>query len=209
MQEVNLYQPVSKRIRGALSGSSSRATLVVIVTALAGLWAFAWWQVGQLEKAAAVVRNQERAQAAMSAAAGPQLDGLTDEELEALIASLSTSVETKSRALSLLSGEDSSRLGFSARLRAFGTRHVAGIWLEHLTLGAGVQSIGISGSTLAPELVPRYLQSLAADPALKGGQIDEFVIEKPAKPRGAGGLTFKAGHRGLVAQADKTDEEST
>jgi hypothetical protein len=173
------------------------------------MWAFAWWQVSELEKASAVVRNQERAQAIMSAAAGPQLDGLTDEQLETLIASLSASVETKSRALSLLSAESASRAGFSARLRAFGTRHVDGIWLEHLTLGSGVQSIGISGSTLAPELVPRYLQSLAADPALKGGQIDEFVIEKPAKPRQAGGLTFKAGHRGLVAHAEKADEESS
>lgn len=202
MQEINLYQPVSKRIRGALSGSSSRTTLLVITLALAGLWAYAAWQVEELGKAAVVIRDQQQAQAAMSAAAGPQLDALTDEELGALVVRLSTSVDAKSRAQALLAAETQIRAGFSARLRAFGTRHVEGIWLEHLTFGARVESIGMSGSTMAPELVPRYLQSLAADPALKGGQIDEFVIEKPAKPKAGGGLSFKAGHRGLVTHAE-------
>ena len=203
MQEINLYQPVSKRIRGALSGNSSRATLVVITLALAGLWGYATWQVEELDKVVVVIRNQQQARVAMSAASGPQLDALTDEELDALVARLASSVDAKSRAQSLLAAETQIRPGFSARLRAFGTRHVDGIWLEHLSFGAQVESIGMSGSTLAPELVPRYLQSLAADPALKGGQIDEFVIEKSAKPRVGGGLTFKAGHRGLV-----THEES-
>jgi hypothetical protein len=199
MQEINLYQPVSKRIRGALSGSSGRATLILMTLALAGLWGYAAWQVEQLGKAIVVIRDQQQAQAAMSAGAGPQLDALTDEELAALVARLSGSVDAKSRAQALLAAESQIRAGFSARLRAFGTRHVDGIWLEHLTFGARVESIGMSGSTLAPELVPRYLQSLAADPALQGGQIDEFVIEKPAKPKPGGGLSFKAGHRGLVA----------
>jgi hypothetical protein len=208
VQEVNLYQPVSKGVRGALSVASSRATLLVISLALAGIWGFATWQVQKLEKATAVIRNQQQAQAAMSASAGPQLDGLTDEELEALVTRLSASVESKSRALSLLAGESSGRTGFSTRLRAFGTRHVEGIWLEHLTLGDSAESIGMSGSTLAPELVPRYLQSLAGDPALKGGRIDEFVIEKP-KSKAASGLTFKAGRRGLVAHTEPETGESS
>jgi competence protein ComEC len=75
-----------------------------------------------------------------------------------------------------------------------------------LTFGATVESVGVSGSTLSPDVVPRYLRSLASDPALKGGQIDEFVIEK-SKTR----LQFRAGRHGLVAppKADvsQTDEE--
>ena len=208
MQEVNLYQPVSKGVRGALSAASSRATLLLIALALGGIWGFASWQVQELEKATAVIRNQQQAQAAMSAAAGPQLEALSDEELEALVARLSASIDSKSRALTLLAADSGGRGGFSARLRAFGTRHVEGIWLEHLTLGASAESIGMSGSTLAPELVPRYLQSLAGDPALKGGRIDEFVIEK-AKAKAAGGLRFKAGRRGLVAHAASEGEESS
>lgn len=217
MQEINLYQPVSKGVRGALSASSSRATLLLIAVTLSAIWGIASWQVDHLRKAASAVRAQQQAQAAMTAAAGPQLDALSDEEIEALVAKLSASVETKSRAMALLAGESASHAAFSARLRAFGTRHIEGIWLEHLTFGAGAESISLSGSTLAPEFVPRYLKSLAADPALKGGQIDEFVIEKPVPDKNSGKhasadgrLTFKAGHRGLEPRdLAAVGEEST
>jgi len=211
MQEINLYQPVSKGVRGLLSASSARASLLAVAVALAGLWGFADWQVSKLLIATQVVRNQLQAQAAMSAAEGPELQGLGDDQLNELIGRLDAQVAAKSRAVALLSGESAaSGHGFATRLRAFGDRHIDGIWLDHLTLGADVSSVAISGSTLSPDSVPLYLRSLAADPALKGGQIDEFIIEKPkAKAASAGRLTFKAGHRGLVTRDVPVDEEKT
>jgi len=202
MQEVNLYQPVSKGVRGVLSASSTQGIFILVSATLLGLWAFAWWQVGRLETVAQLVRDQQLAQAALSAAQGPQLDGLSDEDLEALLTRLGEDVDFKSRALVMLSSE-SQQAGFSARLRAFGTRHIDGIWLDRLTLGATVESVSVSGSTLSPDVVPRYLRSLATDPALKGGQIDEFIIEKSP-----GRLMFRAGHRGLVVP-EKPDEENS
>ena len=85
MQEINLYQPVSKGVRGMLSARSTSMVFGIVGVTLAGLWGFAWWQLDKLQGAAQVVRNQQQAQAAMIAAQGPQLDGLTDEELTALI----------------------------------------------------------------------------------------------------------------------------
>lgn len=204
MQEVNLYQPVSKGVRGALSASSTRAILVLVCATLAGLWGFAYWQVGRLDTAAQLVRDQQQAQAALSAAQGPQLDGLSDEDLDALLTRLGEDVDTKSRALAMLNSESALQpAGFSTRLRAFGTRHIDGIWLDRLTLGATVESVSLSGSTLSPDVVPRYLRSLAADPALKGGQIDEFIIEKSP-----GRLMFRAGHQGLVIPEKPAEEKS-
>lgn len=212
MQEINLYQPVSKGVRGALSASSTRTTLLVVGASLLALWGFADWQVTHLRAATQVVRNQLAAQQAMSDAQGPELQALNDDQINALLAHLESQINAKSRAVALLSGESTATgHGFAARLRAFGERHIDGIWLDHLTLGADVSSVSISGSTLSPDSVPRYLRSLAADPALKGGQIDEFIIEKPVKGKStsAGRLTFKAGHRGLVQQAAPGDEENT
>jgi hypothetical protein len=37
MQEINLYQPVSKGVRGALSASSTATTLAVVGATLLGL----------------------------------------------------------------------------------------------------------------------------------------------------------------------------
>ena len=202
MQEINLYQPASKGVRGMLSARSTTMVFSIVGVTLVGLWGFAWYQLNNLQDAVQVVRNQQQAQAAMAAAQGPQLDALTDEELDALIARLTSSVESKSRAVAMLGNEGNRRPGFSTRLRAFGTRHIDGIWLDRLTLGSSVESVAVSGSTLTPESVPLYLRSLATDPALAGGQIDDFIIEKPRFKDGkripnAGRLSFRAGHRGL------------
>jgi len=211
MQEINLYQPAAKGVRGALSASSTGTTLILVCATLAGLWGFAYWQTRKLEAAAMVVRNQQQAQAAMSAAQGPQLAGLTDEELAALLLKLGNDVENKSRALAMLNEESQRRIGgFSSRLRAFGSRHIEGIWLDRLTLGSNVEAVSVSGSTVSPDSVPLYLRSLAQDPALKGGQIDEFVIERPRDKKGGGGgrLSFRAGHRGLTHPAPADEEKS-
>ena len=217
MQEINLYQPVSKGVRGMLGARSTAVVLGVVGAFLVGLWGFGWWQVDKLRDAVQVVRNQQAAQAAMLAAQGPQLDALTDEELDALITKLADSVDSKSRAITLLSNESSGGLhGFSARLRAFGARHIDGIWLDRLMLGANVDAVSVSGSTLSPDSVPRYLRSLAQDPALKGGKIDEFIIEQPRKKGGdgkpittSGRLSFTAGNRGLSVPAPTTTEEES
>lgn len=211
MQEVNLYQPAAKGVRGALSAGSTRNILLLVATTLLGMWAFAWWQVGRLNDATLVVRNQQQAQAAMSAAQGPQLDALGDDELTALNSRLTASIDAKSYALALIAGDSQQPVvGFSARLRAFGERHIEGVWLDHLTLGSTVDSVSISGSAVSPDSVPRYLRSLAQDPALKGGQIDEFIIEQPHSKTQGGRLSFRAGQRGLAPLEPKTaDEESS
>src|SRR5262245_11149624 len=110
MQEINLYQPKSKGVRGMLSARSTAVVFGIVGVTLAGLWGFAWWQLDKLQDAAQVVRNQQQAQAAMVAAQGPQLDNLTDEELDALIVTLTASVDSKSRAINLLANESASGL---------------------------------------------------------------------------------------------------
>ena len=211
LQEINLYQPVAKGVRGALSAKSAATTLTIIAAALAGIRGFAFWQTARLQSAAQLVRNQRRAQAAMSAAQGPQLNALSDDDLAALVSRLGSDFDNKSRALALLNGQAQRELGgFSSRLRAFGARHIDGIWLDHLTFGSQAESITVSGSTVSADTVPRYLRSLAQDPALIGGQIDEFVIEKSkiTKLAGGGALSFRAGHSGLLSHDVPEGEKS-
>jgi hypothetical protein len=212
MQEINLYQPVSKGVRGMLSARSTAMVFGIVGATLLGLWGFACWQVDKMRDAAQVVQNQQAAQAAMAAAQGPQLDGLSDEDLDALIARLGDAVYYKSCAVDKLAEESLIGAAFSPRLRAFGTRHIDGIWLDRLMLGPSVEYVSVSGSTLSPDSVPRYLRSLAQDPALKGGKIDQFVIEKARRkdkqghviPSG-GRLSFTAGHHELEMPANTDD----
>lgn len=217
MQEINLYQPVSKGVRGMLSASSTGFVFAIVGATLLALWGFAWWQVDKLQDAAQVVRNQQQAQQAMAAAQGPQLDALSDEELDALIVQLDAAVYSKSCAVDTLADESRRGVpGFSTRLRAFGQRHIDGIWLDRLMLGPENQFVSVSGSALSPDTVPRYLRSLAQDPALKGGKIDEFLIEKPRRTREdgktvrfRGPLSFTAGHQDLKMPESPDEGEKT
>ena len=147
------------------------------------LWGFADWQVDHLRTAMQVVRNQLAAQEAMSAAQGPELQGLDDEQLNALNARLEAQIATQDSRRALLSGESggatASRRGCvhsaSATSTASGSitsRSAPDVELrEHLGFDA------VTGLRAA---LPACL---AADPALKGGQIDEFIIEKPREGR--------------------------
>lgn len=217
MQEVNLYQPVSKGVRGMLSARSTATVFGIVGVTLAGIWGFAWWQLDKLDATAQVVRNQQQAQQVMAAAQGPQLDALTDEDLDALVQQLGDAVYSKTCAVDKLADESLRGVpGFSTRLRAFGLRHIEGIWLDRLMLGPEVQYVSVSGSALTPETVPRYLRSLAQDPALKGGKFDEFIIEKPHRKNEDGKtvtingrLSFTAGHHVLKRAEPAGDEEST
>ena len=87
------------------------------------------------------------------------------------------------------------------------------MWLDHLTLGGSANALSLSGTTMNATLVPQYLHNLAADPALRGAQIDEFVIEQPApKSAQAGsGLRFRASNQMLVPKdpEPKSTEEQT
>jgi hypothetical protein len=199
MQQINLHQPVVRRKQGTLSAQTACAALLTIVLALAGIWAFAWWQLHGMGREVDLARAQQQAQRAQQAAQTAQLDALSQEELDLLTAKLSAAIEVKSRAMTLIQSESSVRAGFAERLAALATRHVDGIWLDQLTLGASRDAMSLSGSALTPDLVPRYLQSLAGDPALRGGEIDNFVIDRlPASRQGgASQLHFHAATRAL------------
>ena len=52
--------------------------------------------------------------------------------------------------------------------------------------------LSIGGVALEPELVPRYLQALATEPALAGVRFNDFTIERPSHESSERGFVFKA-----------------
>jgi len=202
IQQVNLYQPVW-RAPVLLTARSAGVAMLTIVVALLGMWGFAWWQLHGMRSEAEVARMQGEARRRLEAVRMADLDSLSPEELEQKITALDASVAVKTRAIQTLDTEAASSADFSERLAALSRRHVDGVWLEHLTLGSSRDSMSLTGAALAPDLVPRYLQSLADDPALSGGEIDNFVIDRPEPgvKHGAAHLRFRASTRALQPAA--------
>lgn len=194
MQQVNLFQAAARPTRNLLDARSAGIGLATIGSALLAMWGFALWQLQGMRAELALLHDQLAAQEAMAEAQNAQLDALSQEELDALAMRLTAEISAKSQALSVLNAEGGNPAAFSSRLAALSARHVNGVWLDHLTLGSRRDTMSLSGGALSPDLVPAYLQSLAQDPALQGGAIDNFVIDRPAdaNPRLAPHLRFRA-----------------
>jgi hypothetical protein len=208
MQQVNLYQPIAKGPQGTLSSRTAIRILVMVVVTLAGLWGFSQWQVSRLQKGVDAVRVQHQAQESLEAAGLASLEALSQDELDARVASLTATLDVKNRALELLRSEATARnAGFAARLEGLARQHVDGVWLDRLTLGGTANALSLSGTTMSPALVPEYLHNLSVDPALRGAQIDEFVIEQTKGTQGgASGLRFRASNQDLAPKEEKEEK---
>jgi hypothetical protein len=202
MQQVNLYQPLVQSTGGALASGAATRILLLVCVALVGIWSFGKWQVGRLQNGLDAVRAQRAAQESLTAAGFAHLDQFSQEELDAHVAALAAALGVKTRALQMLRSEGSGRsASFAARLQALARKHVDGIWLDHITLGGTVNALNLSGTAMNPALVPQYLRSLASDPALRGAQIDDFLIEQssPGANSHAASLKFRASNQSLIA----------
>jgi hypothetical protein len=210
IQQVNLYQPVW-RAPAILTAKSASLSMLAITAALLCMWGFAWWQLHGMRREADLARTQGEARRRLEAVRMADLDALSPEELDRTIATLDAGVAVKARAIQMLEAEAAGAANFSERLAALSRRHLDGVWLEQLTLGSGRDAMSLTGAALAPDLVPRYLQSLAADPALSGGEIDNFVIDRPepGSKHGAVHLRFRAATRALQPAAPAGAAEPT
>lgn len=201
MQQINLYRRPDSAPRRALGARGAAIALLAITGALLAMWGFAWWQVAQLRTEAAVAHAQSEAQRLLAASQGGELHALSDEQLERLTTQLTAAIEARRTALGRLQAETRQNAAFADRLAALSRRHIDGVWLDGLTLGPTREAMSLSGSALSADLVPRYLHSLARDPALRGGDFERFVIDRPVAVTAEAGarLHFRATSRGAAA----------
>ena len=187
-QQVNLYQPDAAARASELAPFAAATAVLVAAAVCAGLlgfWGFGVWRVNRLGHALQTLRlEQQRQNETLAALGAARAAGVTPEQLDATVKSLTAVLDTHARALALLKeGAAGQVTGFSPRLAALARRPVEGLWLDHVVLSGLNGAMSVGGSALYPDLVPRYLRGLGAERALAGIRFDDFVIERPpAKP---------------------------
>jgi hypothetical protein len=136
------------------------------------------------ELAARVETTRERV-AALEARVRHEPDPALLAEVEAL----RREREHAARVLAALDGEGLGNVaGFSAVLEGLARRRVAGVWLDGFGVRAGGGELALSGGALRPELVPRWLEGLRAEPGLAGRAFRTFELGPPAE--GRSGVSF-------------------
>lgn len=182
-QQINLYQPVIVRGNGLLKARTVSIAMAAIAVLLIASYVYGLYAVNKLAKHVDEARAQQQKQSALLTLNAANADPKQLPTLQAQLKTLNATLADHRRALQLLrvgaAGGDS---GFSARLIALAHQHLDGVWLNHIALGSasGVDSLG--GGATDAELIPRYINNLAAEPALRGTRINQFEIErKPAE----------------------------
>jgi Tfp pilus assembly protein PilN len=179
-QQVNLYQETAPPWRPF--GSATLALAVVAVGGcLAVIWGYSAWQVDRLQQAVGGLQHQQQAQQAMLSALGSlpgSGGGATD--LQSRIQELDAELAMRERALALLQGATvGSTSGFSAELAALARHPMPGLWLRQITLSDLTGSMSLSGETMDPDRVPRYLHALGTERSLAGMRFDRLAIQRP------------------------------
>ena len=194
-QQINLFQPIFREQRRLFDAKAVAWSLGVVVLALVSFWAFGTFKVDQLEREVAHLRQQQRAQEQMASTAGTLRSARANpEQIQARVSRLTADLATRTRALDLLQGGVAGNTsGFASKLEALASQHVTGLWISRIDLGSAAGSMGLSGGTLDPDLVPRYLKALASEPALKGTRFDDFSIERKKDAALNAGVQFRAG----------------
>jgi Fimbrial assembly protein (PilN) len=187
-QQVNLYEPIFRAEHRYFSARTIVVSLGVIAAGLAAITAFSWWRVTALERDLHQLESQANSQSSLASLATATLaQGESLGVIETRVAALSKELDRRQQALRyLVSGKAGVRLGFSNRMAALARRHVDGLWLTGVTLTSMQGQLALSGIALNADLVPAYLESLAAEPALAGARLDQFEIVAPKDTDRAG-----------------------
>lgn len=183
-QQVNLYQPILRAQPKVFSALTILQFSGVLLLGLGLIYGYARWQDAKLGRD--VISLQSRQDALLK-----RIEDFNtrfpikqkNPDLERQLDGLTADRSGKARALEVLTGGVfGNTTGFSGYLEGLARQHVEGLWLTGVTISAGGEQLGLTGSTLDAQLVPRYLQQLSAEPSYKGREFKTFQMQRGEAP---------------------------
>ena len=180
-QQINLYQPMFRREKKIFSAAAMLQLGTVFMLGLMAYYAV-WYleaegsakEVAQLEKTRGV-REQALLRLVKQFPARPASQLLADE-----VARIKEELAERDRlAQALAQGDFGRTTGFGDYLEALARQHVDGTWLRQISIEQGGRSIAVTGSTVAPDLVPRFIQRLSDEPVFAGASFNVLTLARP------------------------------
>lgn len=185
-QQINLFNPLFMRKEKYFSARTMLQSLALIALGLAAIYAYALWQLNDLERLAAGYGRQLSVQRDQFVSLGGQG---RSKLLEAEVARLEADLHARRAALDLLLGGGLGNTdGFSRYFAAFARHSLRGIWLTGFSVGDNGNVLSIRGRVLHPDLVPAYLKALNEEDVMRGRLVTELKLvarDESAARRGA------------------------
>jgi hypothetical protein len=183
MQQINLYQPVLRKKRNQFAAPKLMQYALLVAGALVVTSGVQWWQSASAKRALADLKQQQQQLLTQVQTISTELSAMSDDALiKASITQKEHELINKQNVLQVLSGKDfGNSTGFAEHFSGLARQHIDGLWLTGLHIHSGGTRLNLSGSTYAPENVPRYLQNLAQEPGFRGLEFKTFLLERKDK----------------------------
>jgi hypothetical protein len=194
-QQINLYQAQFRVAKRRYSAKNILHAATVIFCLMMIIAAYNGWKIFELRNQAAAIEQQtlsitqqkvELERKVILAHADPALVDKVERSEDLL---------KNQRQLRALLDEDlfSRDQGYSHYLVALARQHIPGLWLTDIRLSGAGQNLVLRGQTIAPELLPLYLQNLSKEAVLHGMRFQVFQLNRMVnkkKSETAGNLEF-------------------
>lgn len=179
-QQINLFNPIFLKQHKHFSLLAMLQGLGLLLIGSLVFFAYAKYQVAQLEKQSVASNNRYLAEQArllrLSAEYSPQQSNqLLQDELQQLEQKVSASSEI---ADTLRSGVVGNTSGYSEYLRAFARQAMPGLWLTSFKVTGDAAQISLTGGVTDPELLPIYIKKLSKENALHGKSFSTLLMQQ-------------------------------
>jgi hypothetical protein len=183
-QQINLYQPIFRRQKKVFSAVTMLQVSALFLVVLFSLFLYGQMKLQPLKQQLDRINTDTASLNLQLAKLEAQLPGASKSKLlENEIAKLSGELAKRKQIQELLTSRTAgNNEGLSAYLEAFARQHVQGIWLTRFTIANGGKSLGLQGKTLSSELVPVYIEKLAAEALLKGTSFNVMELVRTMEP---------------------------
>jgi hypothetical protein len=185
-QQINLYQPIFRRQKKVFSAVTMLQVSALLLAVLGSLYFYGEMKLQALQAQLVRLNTDLVTLNVQLGRLEAQLSGESKSKLlENEIARLSNELTKRMQVQELLTTRTAGNTeGLSAYLEAFARQHVQGIWLTRFTIANGGKSLGLSGKTLASELVPVYIEKLSGESLLQGTAFNVMELTRPVEPPG-------------------------
>ena len=197
-QQVNLLAPMFRKQQALFSSRVTIMITVVVVGALALIYAASAWRGASLAAEQARLDAQRDTVTRRLNELAAQMQGHGhNQSLDTELATLTAERDRKAQALAALSRRElGNTTGFSPQFIGLARQRLNGLWLTRIEVGNG--QMALDGVTLSEELIPRYLQKLGGEAIFAGTEFAHASLSRAheggnqmqfeLRTRGAGGV---------------------
>lgn len=184
LQQINLYQPLFRKQRKLFSFPFALQTLSIFILALSVIYGFNLNQLSGLEQKLAANNELNKQRLTQLERLSKDLNQFQGSNKKTRLDQLKQELQAEGFLLSVLGDVYASHSkGFAAYLEGFSRRVVDGLWISRFDMLNGGRAVKLVGGALKPDAVPRFIENLKQEKALRGTNFQVLEIDRPDKKK--------------------------